>query len=269
MSSPLAGRLVAERLTLRVGEGEQQTEAVRELSLRIEPGEFVCLLGPSGCGKSTLLAALAGHLTPAAGTLMLDGAPITGPDPRRGLVFQQPTLFPWKSVLDNVAFGLKMQGRDRAGREAAAHAMLAQVGLQSFERRFPFELSGGMQQRAELARVLLNDPRVLLMDEPFGALDALTRARMQALLLELWARQRATTVFVTHDVDEALYLADRIVVMGTRPGRIVSEVPVELPRPRPPEIATEPSFNALKRHCLSMLSSPQPDATDPYALARP
>jgi NitT/TauT family transport system ATP-binding protein len=262
----LPGRLMAERLTLRVGQGEQQTEAVTQLSMRIEPGEFVCLLGPSGCGKSTLLAALAGHLAPAAGTLTLDGAPITGPDPKRGLVFQQPTLFPWKSVLANVAFGLKMQGRERGEREAAALAMLAQVGLAGFERRFPFELSGGMQQRAELARVLLNDPRVLLMDEPFGALDALTRARMQALLLELWTRQRPTTVFVTHDVDEALYLADRIVVMGARPGRIVAQVPVALPRPRPPEIATEPAFNSLKRQCLALLSSPHAGAHD---LVRP
>jgi NitT/TauT family transport system ATP-binding protein len=254
----LPGRIVAEQLHLRVGQATQQVDAVRGLDLRVEPGQFVCLLGPSGCGKSTLLSALAGHLVPAGGTLTLDGQPIAGPDRQRGLVFQHPTLFPWKNLLDNVAFGLKMQGTGRVERDAAARAMLAQVGLAGFEQRFPFELSGGMQQRAELARVLLNRPRVLLMDEPFGALDALTRHRMQALLLSLWTRHRTTVVFVTHDIDEALFLGDRVLVMGAQPGRIVEDVVVDLPRPRHEGQTTEPAFNALKRHCLDMLSGGNP-----------
>ena len=248
-----AGAIEARQVHIEVGTGPQRTEAVREASFAVRPGEFVCLLGPSGCGKSTLLAALAGHLRPTRGTLALDGAPITGPDPQRGLVFQQHTLFPWKTVLDNVAFGLKMQGRDRPAREREARAMLELVGLAGFEQRYPSELSGGMQQRAEIARVLLNQPRVLLMDEPFGALDALTRARMQEQLLALWTRLGTTVVFVTHDIDEALFLADRLLIMSPRPGRIVEDLAVTLPRPRTAELTTEAGFNTLKRHCLAVL----------------
>ena len=253
-----AGRIEARHVHIEVGDGAQRIEAVREASFVIRPGEFVCLLGPSGCGKSTLLAALAGHLGTARGTLTLHGTPIAGPDPQRGLVFQQHTLFPWKTVLDNVAFGLKMQGRDRAGREAEARAMLALVGLAGFEHRYPYELSGGMQQRAEIARVLLNQPRVLLMDEPFGALDALTRARMQEQLLALWARLGTTVVFVTHDIDEALFLADRVLIIGPRPGRILEELTVPFPRPRHAGQLTEPAFVALKRRCLALLRHDAP-----------
>jgi len=250
------GRLQARGLHLTQGEGAQATEVLRGLDLDIEPGQFVCLLGPSGCGKSTLLAALAGHLAPTRGSLSLDGAPITRPDRQRGLVFQQHTLFPWKTVLENVGFGLKMLGYSRSVRAGDAREMLALVGLAGQEHRYPGELSGGMQQRVEIARVLLNHPRVLLMDEPFGALDALTRARMQALLLELWTRMRTTVVFVTHDIDEALFLADRILVMGRQPGRILEDLVIELPRPRDTEISTTPAFNALKRHCLQLLREP-------------
>ncbi len=287
-----AGCIEARQVHIEVGDGPQRIEAVHNASFVVRPGEFVCLLGPSGCGKSTLLAALAGHLGTSRGTLMLDGQPITGPDPQRGLVFQQHTLFPWKTVLDNVAFGLKMQGRDRASRDAEARAMLALVGLAGFEQRYPFELSGGMQQRAEIARVLLNQPRVLLMDEPFGALDALTRAHMQEQLLALWERLGTTVVFVTHDIDEALFLADRLLVMGAprpaeagrpprgsspvaqphglvsaRPGRIVEDLAVTLPRPRTAELTTEAGFNALKRHCLSVLK--QIEKSHDPALVRP
>ena len=253
---PEHGRIVARGLHLQQGSGAQAVEVLRDLHLSIDPGEFVCLLGPSGCGKSTLLSALAGHLAPSRGTLTLDDVPIDGPDRQRGLVFQQHTLFPWKTVQENVGFGLKMLGYARSVRAGDAREMLAKVGLAGQEDRYPGELSGGMQQRVEIARVLLNHPRVLLMDEPFGALDALTRARMQRLLLDLWTELRPTVVFVTHDIDEALFLADRIVVMGARPGRIVEDLAVTLPRPRSAELSTSPEFNALKRHCLHLLQEP-------------
>jgi NitT/TauT family transport system ATP-binding protein len=247
------GRIAVERLSIELGEGPARFEVLRDLSVTIEPGEFVCLLGPSGCGKSTLLGALAGHLSPSHGRLSLDGEPITGPDPDRGLVFQQHTLFPWKTVLDNVGYGLKMKGVPRQEREQRAAELLQLVGLQGFERRYPRELSGGMQQRVEIARVLINHPRVLLMDEPFGALDALTRSRMQEMLLDLWSHLRTTVVFVTHDIDEALFLADRVLVIGPRPGRIVEELALDFARPRSAALLTEPGFVQLKRRCLSLL----------------
>jgi len=252
-ASIAAGRVEIERVHIEVGAGADRFEALHDVSATIEPGQFVCLLGPSGCGKSTLLGALAGHLPPARGTVRVDGVPVDGPHPDRGLVFQQHTLFPWQRVIDNVAYGLKMKGVTRAERRAQAEAMLGQVGLAGFERRYPAQLSGGMQQRVEIARVLINRPRVLLMDEPFGALDALTRARMQQLLLEVWARVRTTVVFVTHDIDEALFLADRILVMSARPGRLIEDLPLDFARPRSPALVTSAPFVALKRHCLELL----------------
>lgn len=250
------GRIDIEHVSIQLGEGAQRFTALSDVSVRVEPGEFICLLGPSGCGKSTLLGALAGHLRPSAGQLRLDGQAIDGPDPARGLVFQHHTLFPWLTVQDNVAYGLKMQGVQRAPRRQQAQTLLQQVGLQGFETRYPNALSGGMQQRVEIARVLINQPRVLLMDEPFGALDALTRMKMQALLLTLWARTQTTIVFVTHDIDEALFMADRILVMSPRPGRIIDEINVPAMRPRDPDWLTSPAFAQLKRHCLSLLRDP-------------
>jgi NitT/TauT family transport system ATP-binding protein len=247
------GAIAIDQVSIELGLGAGRFEVLHDVSLHAQPGEFICLLGPSGCGKSTLLGALAGHLQVASGSLRLDGEPIAGPDPQRGLVFQQHTLFPWKTVLDNVAYGLKMKGVDRATREAQARELLGLVGLAGFEKRYPRELSGGMQQRVEIARVLINHPRVLLMDEPFGALDALTRSRMQELLLELWTRMRTTILFVTHDIDEALFLADRVLVLSPRPGRIVEELPIRFPRPRHAGLLTHPDFVALKRRCLSLL----------------
>jgi NitT/TauT family transport system ATP-binding protein len=248
-----AGGIAIRNLTIRLGEGSQMFEAVQDVSLDIAPGEFICVLGPSGCGKSTLLGALAGHWQASAGTIHVDGAPVSGPHPDRGLVFQQHTLFPWKKVLDNVAFGLKMQGIGRTERRQRARQLLELVGLAGFEDRYPIQLSGGMQQRVEIARVLINDPRVMLMDEPFGALDAQTRLKMQELLLEVWTRVKTTIVFITHDIDEALFLADRILVMGPRPGRIIEEIRLDFARPRHPDVMTSPHFTQLKRHCLALL----------------
>ena len=257
------GRIEIARVHMEVGEGAERFEALHDVSLDIAPGQFVCLLGPSGCGKSTLLGALAGHLAPARGSLRVDGAPVAGPHPDRGLVFQQHTLFPWQRVVDNVAFGLKMKGVARAERRARALELLAGVGLAGFETRYPSQLSGGMQQRVEIARVLINHPRVLLMDEPFGALDALTRARMQQLLLDVWSRVRTTVVFVTHDIDEALFLADRILVMSARPGRIIEDRTLDFARPRDAELVTTSEFAALKRHCLQLLHRGESDAPLP------
>ncbi|MEK1943115.1 MAG: ABC transporter ATP-binding protein [Pseudomonas sp.] len=248
-----AGRIDVKGLTIRLGEGSQAFEAVQALDFSIGAGEFVCILGPSGCGKSTLLGALAGHLQPGAGVLNVDGEVVDGPSPARGMVFQHHTLLPWRSVLDNVAFGLKMQGLNKVARRQQARDFLGLVGLQDFAERWPNQLSGGMQQRAEIARVLINRPRLLLMDEPFGALDAQTRGRMQELLLDIWGRIRTTVVFVTHDIDEALFLADRILVMSPRPGRFIEDLRLDFPRPRRAELLTSPAFTHLKRHCLELL----------------
>ncbi|OON59933.1 sulfonate ABC transporter ATP-binding protein [Massilia sp. KIM] len=247
------GGIEIDGLSIRLGEGRQAFDAVQDVSLSIAPSEFVCVLGPSGCGKSTLLGALAGHWQASRGAIRVDGEAVAGPHPDRGLVFQQHTLFPWKRVLDNVAFGLKMQGVGRRERQARARELLQLVGLEGFEDRYPIQLSGGMQQRVEIARVLINQPRVMLMDEPFGALDAQTRLKMQELLLEVWARVRTTVVFITHDIDEALFLADRILVMSPRPGRIIDEIRLDFARPRDPSLMTSPHFTQLKRHCLSLL----------------
>lgn len=248
------GEINAQQLSIRLGTGASEFEAVQAVDFNIKPGEFVCLLGPSGCGKSTLLGALAGHIIPAKGVLEVDGQAINGPSPERGMVFQHHTLFPWLNVIDNVAFGLKMRGIDKAERQKQAMEMLEQVGLQDVATRWPSQLSGGMQQRVEIARVLINKPRLLLMDEPFGALDAQTRLKMQQLLLDIWGRIRTTLVFVTHDIDEALFLADRILVMSPRPGRFIENLAVNFVRPRRTELVTTPEFMHLKRHCLDLLN---------------
>ena len=252
-----AGRVTLEHVALTLGDGPQAFTAVRDVNMTIEAGEFVCILGPSGCGKSTLLAALAGHVATSAGQATLDGKRIDGPHPERGMVFQQHTLLPWRKTLDNVAFGLKMQGIGKRERHRQARALLERVGLGAFADRYPAQLSGGMQQRAEIARAMLIAPRVLLMDEPFGALDAQTRAMMQALLLDVWSERKPTVVFVTHDIDEALFLADRILVMSASPGTVLEELAVPFARPRERgetrDLVTEPEFIALKRRCLALL----------------
>jgi len=253
MTTEQFGKVDIDHLHIELGERQRRFEALHDVSISIAPGEFVCVLGPSGCGKSTLLGALAGHLEASAGSVRVDGAVVAGPHPDRGLVFQHHTLFPWKRVLDNVAFGLKMKGVARGERHQRARDLLKLVGLEDFEHSYPAHLSGGMQQRVEIARVLINHPRVMLMDEPFGALDAQTRLKMQELLLEVWARIETTILFITHDIDEALFLADRILVMSPRPGRIIEEIRLDFPRPRGPELVTSPRFTELKRHCLALL----------------
>lgn len=227
--------------------------AVEDANLEIRPGEFVCLLGPSGCGKSTLLNAVAGFVEPSMGVLTVDGKPIKGPGPDRGMVFQQHSLFPWKTLNQNVAFGPLMAGVGKMEAECVARTFLSLVGLSAHENAYPGTLSGGMQQRVGIARALANYPSVLLMDEPFGALDAQTRVMMQENLLEIWREFHNTVLFVTHDIDEAIFLSDRIVVMSASPGRIIADIPVKLGRPRDQELLTAPAFIALKRQCLDLI----------------
>jgi NitT/TauT family transport system ATP-binding protein len=210
----------------------QLMEALHDVDLIIEEGEFVCFIGPSGCGKTTLLRIVAGLDTPTEGTALLDGNVITGPGPDRGMVFQEYSLFPWRTVIDNIAFGLELKGMPQGERSALSRQYLKMVGLERFERSYPHELSGGMKQRVAIARALVNDPRAILMDEPFGALDAQTRNVMQSELLRIWQEERKTILFVTHSVDEAIYLSDRIVIMSARPGRIKDIIGIDLERPR-------------------------------------
>ena len=227
--------------------------ALEHTSIDIGPGSFVCLLGPSGCGKSTLLNTVAGYVRPTTGWVRVDGDQVVRPGPDRGMVFQQYSLFPWKTVRDNVAFGPYVSGLGRARARAVADELLDMVGLARFADRYPAELSGGMQQRVGIARALANKPSVLLMDEPFGALDAQTRAMMQENLLRLWAEFKTTVLFVTHDVDEAIFLADRVLIMSASPGRIIEDMPVSLTRPRSPDAFTDQAFISLKRHCLHVI----------------
>ncbi|MFI6167693.1 ABC transporter ATP-binding protein [Nocardia sp. NPDC051052] len=226
------------------------TQVLAPTDLTIEGGEFVCVVGPSGCGKSTLLNILAGFLAPTEGTVRVGGHPITGPDPDRGVVFQQPNLYPWLSVRQNVEFGPKVRGVPRNQRTAEAERMLTLVGLDHLGARRPYELSGGQQQRAQIARVLVNDPRIILMDEPFGALDALTREKLQGELLTLWRDRKKTVLFVTHSIDEALLLGTRVLVMGTRPGRIIYDEPTTfkatLANPSFAALRADPDFRRLR-----------------------
>jgi ABC-type nitrate/sulfonate/bicarbonate transport system ATPase subunit len=222
------------------------TVALQATDLDIAENEFVTILGPSGCGKSTLLRIVAGLDVPTAGEVLLEGRRIEGPGADRGMVFQSYTLFPWLTVLDNVCFGLRERGLPRAQQLEQAQGFLAQVGLKAFAQHYPKQLSGGMQQRTALARALANRPRMLLMDEPFGALDHQTRELMQELLLGLWEAQRQTVLFVTHDIDEAVFMGGRVVVMSARPGRIKLDRAVPLPHPRHYSVKTTPAFAALK-----------------------
>lgn len=224
----------------------QPTRALLPVDMIVGDNDFVTILGPSGCGKSTLLRLVAGLDTPSTGRILLDGADVARPGPDRGMVFQSYTLFPWLTVADNIAFGLREKGVPAAERARVVESWLVRVGLASFANHYPKQLSGGMQQRTAIARALANDPAILLLDEPFGALDNQTRALMQELLLGIWERERKTVLFVTHDIEEAIFLATRVLVMTARPGRIKADVPIGLPYPRHYTIKTSPEFSALK-----------------------
>jgi NitT/TauT family transport system ATP-binding protein len=223
--------------------------ALKDIDLEIPSGQFTCLLGPSGCGKSTLLNAVAGFAPPTSGSIIAEGKPVTGPGPERGMVFQEYALFPWMTVEQNVGFGLEIKGMARAEIARRVGELLKMLSLSDFRQRYPKDLSGGMRQRVAIARVLALDSPVMLMDEPFGALDALTRRNLQDELLRIWAELQKTIIFVTHSIEEAIYLADRIVVMTYRPGMVKRDIMVDLPRMRDP---ASPEFNALKRE-LGML----------------
>jgi NitT/TauT family transport system ATP-binding protein len=227
------GTLTCTGLSKIWGAGtDREVPALADIDLEVHHGEFVVVIGPSGCGKSTLLKMLAGLETPTSGALLHDGRPITGPDVNRSLIFQQPSLYPWLSALDNVAFGLKLQGKARSERRQQAEEFLRLVGLRHFASKHPHELSGGMQQRVAIARALCVGADVLLMDEPFAALDVQTRYQMQLFLLDIWHGSGRTVVFVTHHIDEAVFLADRVVVLTARPGRVLDSVSIDMPRPR-------------------------------------
>jgi NitT/TauT family transport system ATP-binding protein len=240
--------------------------AVDGVDLVVRPGELVVLVGPSGCGKSTVLHILGGFVPATAGEVRLDGVPVTGPDPSRGIVFQESSLFPWLTVLGNVTFGLARLGVTRRARLARARELIGLVRLSGFEGHYPKELSGGMQQRAALARALATDPAVLLMDEPFGALDAQTRVKLQAELLAIWERTRKTIVFVTHAIDEALYLADRVYVLSPRPASVRAVLDVDLPRPRHhEELLGLDRYVDLHRRIRDLLGTAEPPAPPPRA----
>lgn len=231
----------------------QELIALADLSLEVRAGELVTIVGTSGCGKSTFLRLVAGLAEPTGGLIEVDGQPVRGPGPDRGMVFQSYTLFPWLNALDNVKFGLKKQHLGQKEKEEIARHYLNLVGLSGFARAYPAQLSGGMKQRVAIARALAYNPAILLMDEPFGALDAQTRELMQELLLKIWTESHTTILFITHDVDEAIFLADRVYVMTARPGRIKREMTVTLPRPRDYEVELSGPFLEIKREIAHLI----------------
>jgi NitT/TauT family transport system ATP-binding protein/sulfonate transport system ATP-binding protein len=222
------------------------TRALEPIDLAVADNDFISILGPSGCGKSTLLRIVAGLEAPSTGRVLVDGRAVASPGPDRGMVFQSYTLFPWLTVRENICFGLREKGVPQAEQDRIAARFLDRVGLRGFEDHYPKMLSGGMQQRTALARALANDPKILLLDEPFGALDHQTRALMQELLLGIWEADRTTVLFVTHDIDEAIFMANRVAVMTARPGRVKSDVRIDLPHPRHYTVKTTPEFSAYK-----------------------
>ncbi len=248
-------------------EGRHVT-AVADVSLEIHTGEFVSIVGASGCGKTTLLNMVAGFIPPSEGEILLGGRQVKGPGPDRGVVFQSFALFPWKTVLDNVAFGLKMRGSSREERERIAREYVALVGLTGAETRYPNELSGGMQQRVGVARALANNPELLLMDEPFASVDAQTRMTLQEELTRIWEARRPTILFVTHDVDEAVFLSDRVIVLTKSPGTVRAEVPIPVPRPRSWSRAVEDGqFKALVARVLALVRDANAQGSSPASAA--
>jgi sulfonate transport system ATP-binding protein len=233
-------------------DNEKDLEILKDIDLTVDDGEFLSVVGPSGCGKTTLLRMIAGLDFPTSGTITENGKPVVGPSPDRGFVFQQYSLFPWRTVLDNVAFGPEIKGMDSEKRNQMAKKYIEMVGLSQFEDSYPNQLSGGMKQRVAIARSLVNDPNALLMDEPFAALDVLSRHKLQEELVRIWEEEHKTIIFVTHNVDEAIFMADRIVVLSERPGKIIKTFNIELERIRD---RTDPEFLELKREITSLLES--------------
>jgi NitT/TauT family transport system ATP-binding protein len=247
--------IAVRRLSLSYGRGASAVVALRDISFRIADGEFVVIVGPSGCGKSTLLKILAGLLPPTDGAVDLNGSPIVGPRRDIGVVFQSPVLFPWRTVVDNVMLPADVQRLDHPAMRRRALELLGLVGLVGFEGRYPRELSGGMQQRVSIARALLHSPALLLMDEPFGALDAMTRETMNVELQRLWMQRRPTVLFITHSTSEAVFLADRVIVLTPRPGALADEFAVDLPRPRKLEVMNTERFGHYVQRVRAALSS--------------
>ncbi|HRL14414.1 MAG TPA: ABC transporter ATP-binding protein [Aggregatilineales bacterium] len=236
-------KIIVDRVTKQFDAGDPERDlALKDVSLAIADRQFVSIVGRSGCGKTTLLNMIAGLLHPSQGEIRVNGVPVTAPGPERGMVFQQSALFPWMTAIDNIEFGPKNQGVDKVTRRQQAQDLIELVRLRGFEHKYPRELSGGMQQRVAIARALANDPDILLMDEPFGALDELTRSEMQQELLRIWQARQKTVVFVTHSISEALFLSDRVIVLSPHPGRLRADIAVPLPRPRK---RTDPAFMAL------------------------
>jgi NitT/TauT family transport system ATP-binding protein len=231
------------------------TLALDSFQLNIAPTEIVSIIGPTGCGKSTAMNILAGFEQSSSGPVVVDGQPISAPGSDRGVVFQQPSLFPWLSVLSNVVLGVKYRGTPRDEYIPRALRLLNEVGLKGFENHYPYQLSGGMQQRVQIARALITEPAILLMDEPFGALDYQTRLLMQKLLLRLWEQFRPTILFITHDVGEAIFISDRVIAMTRRPGRVKCEVLVSTPKPRDYDFLSSPAFTTLERKLLTAVQS--------------
>jgi NitT/TauT family transport system ATP-binding protein len=246
-SDPLAGEVEVQGVTKAFRSRRGSKVAVDGINLRLSPGEFVCLLGPSGCGKSTLLNIIAGFYSADSGRILVAGRQVVSPGADRCVIFQKPALFPWLTVMDNVLFGPNAQGRDIRQAKTRAQQLLDAFGLSSFEHHYPHQLSGGMQQRVAVARALINEPQILLLDEPFAALDAMTRSQMQEFLLNIWDQRRMTALFVTHDIEEALLLADRVCIMSSHPPTIVQELRVDLERPRSQATLELPAFAELRK----------------------
>jgi NitT/TauT family transport system ATP-binding protein len=244
--------LLIEGVTKRFTVGNDEIEALARVDVGIAAGEFVCLIGASGCGKSTLLRIIAGFEEPTTGEVLVHGRPVTGPGSDRGMVFQDYALFPWMTVRQNIGFGPRQRGLSKGEVADIADEFVRLVGLERFADRYPSQLSGGMKQRVAIARVLANNASILLMDEPFGALDALTREQLQGELLQIWARTHVTIIFVTHSVEEAVLMADRVLVMSAGPGRVESDFMIDLPRPRD---VSSPEFNAVRRDVAARLTS--------------
>jgi len=252
-TAPGRGHIEIDDVTVRFTQNGAALDAVRGISIDVKPGEFVSVVGPSGCGKSTLLNIVAGFLKPSAGGATVDGAPIRGPGADRGVVFQQYSLFPWLKVRENVEFGLRMQGMAPAARCARARTLLGLAGLLAFENHYPEQLSGGMKQRVGIVRALATGPQVLLMDEPFGALDAQTRVVMQEILTNMWQQLKLSVLFITHDIEESIFLSDKVYVMTARPGRVKAEIPIPLPRPRTAEMSNSPEFIAILQRLRALI----------------